>query len=86
VIANGTATGWVPRLCLGLAPKSVASGAAIVAFRPPFGSHAMSPILRRLVLGLGLLLLGGALSGCIIEEGPYYHHHGGYCYWHPYRC
>ncbi len=44
----------------------------------------MGPYLRCIAIAVGLLLLGGALSGCIVEE------HGGgghgWCYWHPYRC
>jgi hypothetical protein len=40
--------------------------------------------LRRLAGALALLLLGSALSGCIIEEE---HGHGhGWCWWHPYAC
>lgn len=38
---------------------------------------------RRLVAVLCLILLGGALSGCIfIEDHPYPR----WCYWHPYGC
>jgi hypothetical protein len=44
----------------------------------------MSRSLRRLAAVLGLVLLGGSLSGCIIEEGGGYGH--GWCYWHPYAC
>ncbi len=44
----------------------------------------MPRTLRRLAAALGLLLVGGALSGCIFVEprGPGY----GWCYWHPYAC
>ena len=49
------------------------------------GSAAMNRSLRRLAAAVGLLLLGGALSGCIIEDrGPGYG--GGWCWWHPYAC
>lgn len=40
------------------------------------------PALRQLVLVMGLLLLGGSLSGCIIEDHPGH----GWCYWHPGAC
>lgn len=39
--------------------------------------------IRRLAAVLGLLLLGGALSGCIIIDD---HPHHGWCWWHPYQC
>ncbi len=44
----------------------------------------MSRPFRRLVAAIGLVLMAGALSACIIEEpgGP----HRGWCWWHPYRC
>jgi hypothetical protein len=42
----------------------------------------MGPYLRCIATALGLLLLAGVLSGCIVETG----HGGGWCYWHPYRC
>jgi hypothetical protein len=42
--------------------------------------------LRRIGLGFVLLAVGGALSGCIIDEGhPHWHHYGdggGYRHWH----
>ena len=38
--------------------------------------------LRSLAVALGLLMLGGALSGCIIDDG--WHHHG-WCWWHDCR-
>lgn len=38
----------------------------------------MSRSLRLLATTLGLLLLGGVLSGCIIEEPGGYHRH---CWW-----
>lgn len=43
----------------------------------------MPPLLRRLVLAVGLLMLSGALTGCIIEDGGYHHHHHhhGWCWW-----
>jgi len=40
----------------------------------------MSPLLRRLAIAAGLLLLSGALSGCIIEDEG--HHHHGWCWFH----
>ncbi len=40
--------------------------------------------LHRVATVLVLLLLGGALSGCIFEEGGGYGR--GWCYWHPYAC
>jgi hypothetical protein len=40
----------------------------------------MSRSVRRIVVAIGLVLLGGSLSGCIVEEGG---HHHGWCYWHP---
>ena len=41
----------------------------------------MSCTLRRFVLVAGLLMLSGALSGCIIEDDGHHHHHG-WCWWH----
>lgn len=43
----------------------------------------MSRHLRRLAAAVGLVLLAGALGGCIVETGR---GGGGWCYWHPYRC
>jgi hypothetical protein len=40
--------------------------------------------MKRLVAAIGLLLLAGSLSACIIEDGG--HRGGGWCYWHPGAC
>ena len=42
----------------------------------------MVPSLRRVAQAIGLLLLGGLLAGCIIEEPR----GSGWCYWHVYAC
>jgi hypothetical protein len=44
----------------------------------------MHTLLRRSVVALGLILLAGSLSACIIEEPG--RPRGGWCYWHPGAC
>ena len=39
--------------------------------------------LRSLAAALGLIVLGGALSGCIIADEGWHHH--GWCWWHDCR-
>ena len=42
----------------------------------------MSHLFRRVAVAVGLVLLSGALSGCVFYEGR----GGGWCWWHPYAC
>lgn len=44
----------------------------------------MKSLVRHGAAAIGLILLAGSLSACIVETGR--PHGGGWCYWHPGAC